>query len=456
MSSGDRKKVSSKGEGWEVAKDEFYQEQFKNEVESDLCDKNARQIMNELPSQKNRANTVNRKSRHKETKKKATMKRRASMRSNHYSTDRKQSVFDDNYIAMMPDLSENLSNERSVWEEILKLKEQPIRMNEKKMKKALLQGEEKLKLQGYENFKWKRRKLSQHLSYQWKEIYSKLQIWKSTLKKIEGKYGTGVVTYFLFIKWLMYLNLVTFIFFFVFVIFPPILSDLIKDIEVTLPCREIDHVEECSANYTVVMNISEIDVLHVVQGTGVIENTCVFFGKYDCAVYKFPGIPISYNLPLMYVLVTIFTFILTLVVIVKSAAKGFTEKLLEHEGQYYQFCNLVFGGWDFCVQNEKTARIKKMALCKVLTDKLKEEEMEEERKQLMNECKIQIVFVRIVINVVVVMLLVGGGALIYYTVIFQRTGLFKSDSDWIESLIFQYLPTSAIVLSNMILPPIFK
>lgn len=48
--------------------------------------------------------------------------------------------------------------------------------------------------------------------------------------------------------------------------------------------------------------------------------------------------------------------------IVKSAAKGFKERLVEGEGQFYQYCNIIFSGWDFCIKNEKSAYIKHKAI----------------------------------------------------------------------------------------------
>lgn len=48
--------------------------------------------------------------------------------------------------------------------------------------------------------------------------------------------------------------------------------------------------------------------------------------------------------------------------IVKSAAKGFKERLIEGEGQFYQYCNIIFSGWDFCIKNEKSAYIKHKAI----------------------------------------------------------------------------------------------
>lgn len=42
-----------------------------------------------------------------------------------------------------------------------------------------------------------------------------------------------------------------------------------------------------------------------------------------------------------------------------SSAKGVKSSVLdEGSGQMTQFCNKVFGGWDFCISNQKAAKEK--------------------------------------------------------------------------------------------------
>ena len=43
------------------------------------------------------------------------------------------------------------------------------------------------------------------------------------MKKIEGQFGSGVTSYFLFLKWLFYLNIPVFLFSFSLVVVPQIL-----------------------------------------------------------------------------------------------------------------------------------------------------------------------------------------------------------------------------------------
>lgn len=464
--SGDKKKRASKAQGWEEAKDEFYQESYPTDVDFEVIERDPKKITTLLPSQQNRVATTNMKTNAKDIKSRNTIKQRTISRTNYYTTTRRQSAVQENYIAMMPDLSENLSNERTTWEEIMKIKDLPISMSQKKEQKAKLQSATKLRLQGYEQFKWQRRKMYKQMQSQWKETYSKFELWKKSLREIEGNFGTGVVSFFRFIKWLMYLNIVIFILMFVFVVLPTLLSEILQSSTTIptekplLPCRNMSLVEECSDNYTKTISSTDIGILDIIQGTGAIENTYLFYGKYDCAIFTVPKFLWYYNLSFAYVLVTIFIFIISLAAIVKSAAQAFKGRLVEGEGQFNQFCSLIFSGWDFCIYNEKSANMKHKALYNEIKYRLNAEKQKEEKILRSNESKVKIVLVRILINMTVLLLLTGAGWLIYFAVKFQsnaREGdMNEIMSDGIMTLILQYLPSLAIVGLNSIVPSIFR
>ncbi|KZC04320.1 Dihydropyrimidinase [Dufourea novaeangliae] len=255
MSGGERKKrACDRGQGWEEAGAEFYQERYPAAIEADLqqaLQRDPSHIATLLPSKKSRVATAKR----IRNDTKTTLRRRTSTRSRGTTTSRRIAT--------------------------------------------------KLRLQGFEQLKWQRRKAWQQFRIRMKEAYSKMELWNDSLKTIGGNFGMGIVSYFLFIK--------------------------------------------------------------------------------------------------------------CLVAIVKTAAKGFKQRVVENEGQFYQYCNLVFGGWDYCIHNEKSATIKHKALYNEMKGFLETERLEEERQNRTREEKTKFFFMRLFINLIVAAILCGCGAFIYYS-----------------------------------------
>ncbi|KAF2882572.1 hypothetical protein ILUMI_23589 [Ignelater luminosus] len=452
MSGGDRnRKKAPRAQGWEEAGAEFYQESYPStDTDFDVLQKDPKQLATLLPSKQNRAATIKRIRTSTDTK---TFRRQTSSRSRRESTTRRASTAADVQVSMLPDLSENLSNEQRTWEEIMQIKALPVSMAQKREMKAKLQSEPNLRLQGFEQFKWKRRKIWQKLEAQIKESYAKLELWKSDLKRIEGNCGTGVVAYFLFIKWLLFLNFGIFGLVFLFVTLPTLIFNKQEDTE----CEDC-----CSAMYFNQSTDSNI-ILDLVQGTGRMERTILFYGVYsnETFSYSINDTLMYYDLPLAYITVTLVYFILSLIAIVKSAAKDFKERLVEGEGQFYQYCNLIFGGWDFCIHNEKTAVMKHKAIYNEIKGFIEVERREEERQNRTQQERTKLIIIRFIVNLVVLCVLAASAAAIYFVFAYSTNKLEESPEDIpfldssMEKLLYEFLPSISIVLLNILVPMIF-
>lgn len=318
----------------------------------------------------------------------------------------------------------------------------------------------------------------------WSEYLTKMELWRSSLKKIEGNFGTGVVAYFLFLRWLMVLNLLIFTIIFMFIILPQLILIEPKD----LPCDlkappTIDSsndsiwvfpnttVQCCRESYLneIRHNQSEFSILHLVQGTGFMEKTLLFYGMYTNQIYGynplekieespkefnanvrndnlvidedenstivaspllnfisenatlnfttwrefFTQLDIYYDLPLAYIIVTIVCYLYILVAIVKAVAHEFKDRLVEGEGQFYQYCNLIFGGWDFCIHNEKSAQIKHKALFNEIQGLMHIKRYEFERNNRTRDIMFKLYLIRVLINFLVCVILVICGVVIY-------------------------------------------
>ena len=273
----------------------------------------------------------------------------------------------------------------------------------------------------------------------------------------------GIVAYFLFIKWLMFLNVILFGIIFSFIVLPTIILNDEKEscegnITNSVPC--------CSESYWN-SSAESNSIVDIVQGSGLLERTLLFYGVYTHKPYGRNGIGVYYDLPLAYIGATITFFLFSLFAIVRSAAKGFKERVVEGEGQFYQYCNLVFGGWDYCIQNEKSATIKHKALYNEMKAFLEAERMEEERQNRTREEKMKLFLIRFFVNLLVIVVLGGCGIFIYYVInvsfdqvsspnVSRSYELTDISFNKIKQLVFEFLPYICIVGLNVIVPFFFR
>lgn len=409
----------------------------------------------------------------------------------------------------------------------------------------------------------------------WSEYLTKMELWRTSLRKIEGNFGTGVVAYFVFLRWLMILNFLVFSIIFMFIILPQLILKEPKDLQcdpVTPPVEswrwiKNDSYTESGFNETIWLygnrsveccrdsylkevrhNRSEFSILNIVQGTGFMEMTLLFYGKYTNKIFGYDPVSeaaakaarqsqrifaanqnkerfnvddinsttspimsallshnddfdaiknltqswkhfldqldIYYDLPLAYIIVTIVCYLYTLIAIVKAVAHEFKDRLVEGEGQFYQYCNLIFGGWDFCIHNQKSAQIKHKALSNEIQSLMHLKRYEVERNNRTRDIMIKLYLIRIMVNIFVCIILVICGIVIYilFNVSFQylenkftfitryrnvnvfmskfkklSTGEGSEDVDkQFEILFYEFLPYVSIVIFNLLVPILFN
>lgn len=463
MSGGGNRKKATRSQGWEEAGSEFYQESYPIDAEIEVLQRDPKRLATLLPSKQTRAAAATIRIRTNDSRaNNRTMRRHTASRSRRESTvHRRTSTAGDVQVSMLPDLSEMRSNEETAWEEIMQIKAMPIPMSQKKEMKAKILNEPNLRLQGYEQFKWKRRKMWGQFESRLKENLQKIELWRDALKHIEGNHGTGVVAFFLFLKWLFILNFIMFLVVFLFITLPAILLDLEK----VTSCTESNTTSCCSEKYFNSTLTQNNIILDLIQGTGVLERTILFYGFYSSSIlsYMAGNMVMYYDLPLAYILVTILYFAVSLFAIVRSSAKGFKERLVEGEGQFYQYCNMVFGGWDFCIQNDKSAKMKHKAIFSEIKATLETEKREEERQSRTRNEWYRIIFSRVVVNIIVLGILAGCGCGIFLVFNYSNEQLqtFTTNStstatESFQQLLFEFLPSITIVGLNIIVPFLFK
>ena len=78
-----------------------------------------------------------------------------------------------------------------------------------------------------------------------------------------------------------------------------------------------------------------------------------------------------------------------------------------------KYCNLIFGGWDFCIHNEKSAQIKHKALYNEIQSLMHIKRYEFERNNRTRDVMFKLYLIRVMVNILVCIILVICGVIIY-------------------------------------------
>lgn len=294
-----------------------------------------------------------------------------------------------------------------------------------------------------------------------KEMSYKLEPWGSWLKNVEGHQGTGVVSYFVFLRWLFFLNLFIFLLIMLFVTIPYIVSAnagyTYRVQGTSISGVNVANEQTCSPLYVVnVSSSAQTLVQDFLQGSGWMEKTAMFYGFYDSQDLTF-GMW-SYVMPLAYLMTSLVILLLSLITMARYTMHSFRENL-EDVNEKHQYCNRVFGGWDFALSEVETAELKHRSLYKDLVGELAEQRHHLARKNMSSNEKCRLYTARFFINFLVFCILVGSGYLIYWVTDWVTSFLAapdaKTNNDALIVLLVEFLPSLTITALNGIVPLIF-
>ncbi|NXH99776.1 TMC7 protein, partial [Pachycephala philippinensis] len=294
-----------------------------------------------------------------------------------------------------------------------------------------------------------------------KGLSSYLVLWQHDIHSIEGKFGTGIQSYFSFLRFLVLLNFIIFIIMFSFVTLPMIVSEygLFNSTIAYISPRNIEDnctIYEPSGNKGLVYYYTYLKDLF--SGTGFLEMTSLFYGYYTIDAVWISIM--RYNLPLAYLLATFAYLALSFLWIIKRSVEGFTQNLVHDADPFQSYCNKVFAGWDFCITDPNAARLKHRSLQYELQMDLQEEKLKQKIAQRTMKEKLRIYSLRIFINIIVVAILLGCFYSIYRVTVFSQeksTVSIRNDTRTDSvNLLVQYLPSMVITLANFIGPLIFS
>ncbi|KAM6079253.1 transmembrane channel-like protein 7 isoform 2-T2 [Theristicus caerulescens] len=241
-------------------------------------------------------------------------------------------------------------------------REYPLSIAEKRRLRDCQQADIKY-LSGWKQWKRTSSKSLKKVLNEVKELSSYLELWRHDIHSIEGKFGTGIQSYFSFLRFLVLLNFIIFILMFSFVTLPSIISKygIFNSSFAKIPLENIaPHCTVYKPNDNKGLVYFYTYLKDLLSGTGFLEVTSLFYGYYtiDAAWLSV----LRYNLPLAYLLATFAYLALSLLWIIKRSVEGFKQNLVHAEDQFQSYCNKVFAGWDFCITDPHAARLKHRSL----------------------------------------------------------------------------------------------
>ncbi|XP_019116582.2 transmembrane channel-like protein 6 [Larimichthys crocea] len=184
-------------------------------------------------------------------------------------------------------------------------------------------------------------------------ILSSLQLWHSPMKRVSGRFGTGVLSYFLFLRTLLLFNLLLFVINGLFLVFPQAVNP---------PSPSNTSVPPTTS---VPLTTSVLDIfISLLTGTGYLSHSLMFYGYYT-------EIEMPYNIPAAYFLTICITFFIICMIIVYRMSTSYGRSLcvLKSNGN---LATKVFCSWDFKVSKKTSVRLQSVKISIQLKELLSE------------------------------------------------------------------------------------
>ena len=189
--------------------------------------------------------------------------------------------------------------------------------------------------------------------------------WQGRIKRIESQFGSVVSSYFVFLRWVVYVNIVITAVITSFVILPEFLSGYWRDAGVRKVMLPIE--EKTAANLKVLWDFE-----------GVLRYSPMFYGWYGNQQRSKSG----YETPLAYFVVMMTVYIFSFVVILRKMQSNAKQSKLSEKADEATFTWKVFVSWDYGIANVEAAHNKVSAIVMGLREAIIEEaEREKEQQQ---------------------------------------------------------------------------
>ncbi|CAH2291424.1 transmembrane channel 8 isoform X1 [Pelobates cultripes] len=277
---------------------------------------------------------------------------------------------------------------------------------------------------------------------QLQQILRACKLWERTLISIRARFGSGISSYFSFLRFLILLNLVSLVFTFGLLVVPTIVftKEGAGQTPSDAQCINFRH-----------QNSTKGVFIDLFTGEGFLRNSLFFYGYYSEETTDLS----LFDIRLAYLLIPLVYLLLCGLYLLRCTVQGITTRRVRSRDYKTPISTKVFSSWDFCAQGLRMSSLKQQSLSYEIKSHLAEELwlLDFERQAVGRRACV--ITTRVLINCVIMALL--GGA--FYSV-HLATGVSSQDYHKIEvppilGLLRHYLVPFVISLVHLILPRIF-
>ncbi|KAM9857692.1 transmembrane channel-like protein 5 [Aulostomus maculatus] len=173
-----------------------------------------------------------------------------------------------------------------------------------------------------------------------------MELWQGILKEIGGRFGTSVLSYFLFLKWLLMFNIFSFLVNFGFITIPLLVYDPSPNVPANVSFRGLE----------------------ILTGAGYFNYTVMYYGGYSNETLV--GL-VEYDMQLAYFFTIALYMVLCGIALIFSMANSFRKNYVLADPASNSAWTLLCS-WNFNITNEKAVRLRKINLRVQLQESLSE------------------------------------------------------------------------------------
>ncbi|XP_044760609.1 transmembrane channel-like protein 5 [Coccinella septempunctata] len=291
-----------------------------------------------------------------------------------------------------PDLMENNLESEKLRKNVLKHMPQSLTLKRSIKRKLTKSVNRKQKGHPISSFK----RLQYRLTMKYYQMKTKLQdtidsyeLWYSSLKTIEGHFGSATSSYFRFLRWLFLINLFVMAVTLLFIVVPQLTF-------------------RSSSN---ILRQEKFKLVDILTGEGFLTDTLLYYGFYSNETVNIYGF--SYNMPYAFFYTMLFLYVFTFLVLSYGVANSYRKSFIETEGGLRNvFAHKIFCGWDFGIATREAADLKSTAIYNELKEFLSEIDLECEEISLLRRIKRK--FILLTSNVIILVLYTSIGVFLWF------------------------------------------